>query len=91
MLALSYYNAESEGQGFTCEPSDTGAYRLVTASRRFTTFREAENHFASICTPEVLSNLLQPLSEGAGRLYYAPTKLVPAGDGWRLATNNPPF
>lgn len=157
VLALSYYNGEAGGQGFSCEPSDAEDYRLVTASRRFATFSEAEDYFSSIYAPAVLSDLLQPLSgdsaqeknayyregegdtlliagypyesiipqsgvtytepeerpdgslqfggictvvtddlgeplpEGTGRLYYAPTKLVPAGDGWRVATNNPPF
>lgn len=46
--------------------------------------------FGGICTV-VTDDLGEPLPEGTGRLYYAPTKLVPAGDGWRVATNNPPF
>lgn len=156
VLALSYYNAESEGQGFTCESGDAEGYRQVTAGVRFATFSEAERYFATIYSPAALSELLQPLSdaggqatayyregegdtlwiagypydsmipqsgytytepevrpdgglqfggicivvtddlgeslpEGEGRLYYTPTKLVPAGDGWRVETGNPPF
>lgn len=156
VLALSYYNAEAEGQGFTCETSDASDYRKVMASVRFATFSEAERYFATIYSPAALSELLQPLSdaggqatayyregegdtlwiagypydsmipqsgytytepearpdgglqfggicivvtddlgeslpEGEGRLYYTPTKLVPAGDGWRVETGNPPF
>ena len=72
-LALSYYNAEAEGQGFTCESSGTDDYRQVVASQRFTTFSEAEAYFETIYTPAALSELLQPLSdEGTGEstAYY---------------------
>lgn len=72
-LALSYYNAEAEGQGFTCESSESDDYRQVMASQRFTTFSEAEAYFETIYTPAALSELLQPLSDegaGEGTAYY---------------------
>lgn len=73
VLALSYYNAEAEGQGFTCESAGVGDYRQVVASSRFTTFSEAEDYFSTIYTPAALLELLQPLSEesiGEGTAYY---------------------
>lgn len=73
VLALSYYNAEAGGQGFTCEPAGVGDYRQVVSSSRFATFSEAEDYFETIYTPAVLSELLQPLSdEGTGEstAYY---------------------
>lgn len=73
VLALSYYNAEAEGQGFTCEAADAEGYRQVVTSQRFATFSEAERYFATIYTPAVLSELLQPLSgksTGEGMAYY---------------------
>lgn len=157
VLALSYYNAEAGGQGFTCEPAGVGDYRQVVSSSRFVTFSEAEDYFGAIYTPAVLSELLQPLSgeatgegtayyregtgdtllmmgypyesiipqsgytytepevqpdgslrfggicvvvtddlgqplpEGQGRLYYAPTAVVETEEGWRVDTLNPPF
>lgn len=157
VLALSYYNAEAEGQGFTCESAGVGDYRQVVASSRFTTFSEAEDYFSTIYTTAALSELLQPLSEesigegtayyregaedtllmmgypydsiipqsgytytepqtqpdgslqfggicivvtddlgeplpeGQGRLYYAPTVLEETEAGWRVDTLNPPF
>lgn len=39
----------------------------------------------------VTDDLGEPLPEGAGRLYYAPTALVETEAGWRVDTVNPPF
>lgn len=155
-LALSYYNMETEGQGFTCEPSEAKDYRRVTDGVRFTTFSQAESYFSAIYTENALQTLLEPLPwngdaptayyaegeddellihgypfdsiipqsgythtepveqpdgslkfagicivvtddlgdplpEGAGRLYYAPTILVETEDDWRVEIANPPF
>ncbi len=155
-LALSYYNIETEGQGFTCEPSETKDYRRVTDGVRFTTFSQAEDYFSTIYTENALHTLMEPLPwngdmptayyaegegdilliqgypfdsivpqsgythtepveqpdgslkfagicivvtddlgnplpEGAGRLYYAPTVMVETEDDWRVETVNPPF
>lgn len=156
VLALSYYNMETEGQGFTCEPAETKDYRRVTDGVRFTTFSQAEDYFSAIYTENALHTLMEPLPwngdaptayyaegegdtlliqgypfdsiipqsgythtepveqpdgslkfagicivvtddlgdplpEGAGRLYYAPTILVETEDDWRVETANPPF
>lgn len=155
-LALSYYNIETEGQGFTCEPSGTKDYRRVTDGVRFTTFSQAESYFSTIYTENALHTLMErlpwngdmptayyaegegdtlliqgypfdhiipqsgythtepveqpdgslkfagicivvtddlgnPLPEGAGRLYYAPTVMVETEDDWQVETVNPPF
>lgn len=155
-LALSYYNMETEGQGFTCEPSETEDYRRVTDGVRFVTFSRAEEYFSTIYTENALQTLMEPLPwngatptayyaegeddelliqgyaydsiipqsgythtepveqpdgslkfagicivvtddlgeplpEGEGRLYYAPTILVETEGDWRVETANPPF
>lgn len=84
VLALSYYNAEAEGQGFTCESSSVEGYRQVVAGQRFTTFSEAKTYFETIYTPEVLSGLLQSSSDemtDSGAPYY----LEGAGDTLLIA------
>lgn len=46
--------------------------------------------FAGICVV-VTDEAGEPLPEGAGRLYYAPTVLAETKDGWRVETADPPF
>lgn len=156
VLARSYYNMETQGQGFTCEPSRIGGYRQVVSGDRFVTFSRAEYYLSTIYTERALQTLVEPLPwngdtpiayyaegegdtlliqgypfdhiipqsgythtkpveqpdgslkfagicivvtddlgdplpEGAGRLYYAPTVMVETEDDWRVETVNPPF
>lgn len=156
VLARSYYNMETQGQGFTCEPSGIGGYRQVVSGDRFVTFSRAEYYLSTIYTERALQTLVEPLPwngdtpiayyaegegdtlliqgypfdhiipqsgythtkpveqpdgslkfagicivvtddlgdplpEGAGRLYYAPTVMVETEDDWRVETVNPPF
>lgn len=60
-LALSYYNIETTGQGFICEPSAEGDYRQVVSGARFVTFSEAETYFSTIFTEEALGTMMEPL------------------------------
>lgn len=46
--------------------------------------------FAAICIC-VTDDMGEPLDEGAARMYYAPVRLVPAVDGWRVDTAEVPF
>lgn len=156
VLARSYYNMETQGQGFTCEPSGTDGYRQVVSGDRFVTFSRAEYYLSTLYTESALQTLVEPLPwngdaptayyaegegdtlliqgypfdhiipqsgythtepveqpdgslkfagicivvtddlgdplpEGAGRLYYAPTVMVETEDDWRVETVNPPF
>lgn len=87
VLALAYYNAEAEGQGFTCEPVEIGDYRQVMDGVRFTTFSQAEHYFSAIYTEDALQTLVEPRPwhGDAPAAYYA------EGDGDALLIQGYPF
>lgn len=59
VLALCYYQMESNGQGFTTEPlPDNTDYVKVTSGVRFDTYSQLKSWLESIYTPEAVSAML---------------------------------
>lgn len=87
VLALSYYNIETEGQGFTCEPSTEGDYRQVVSGARFVTFSRAESYFSTIYTENALRMLMEPLPWRG----ETPTAYYAEGEGDTLLIQGYPF
>lgn len=86
VLALSYYNREAEGQGFTCEPSEVEGYRKVSAGDRFVTFSQAEEYFSAIYTEQALRTLMEPSPRQADSTAY-----YTQGEGETLLIQGYPF
>lgn len=59
VLALCYYQIESNGQGFTTEPlPDNTDYVKVTSGVRFDTYSQLKSWLESVYTPEAVSAML---------------------------------